>query len=154
MRLLHFDRNGDLSLVERFGKNIPRYAILSHTWGADGDEISYSDIVNGNGMYKAGYNKVRFCGEQAAKDNISYFWVDTCCINKDSSAELSEAINSMFRWYTDAVCCYVYLSDVNIGPGIDNDIPQSLAASRWFTRGCEFSYSLRQKKTTDWVCLG
>ena len=61
---------------------------------------------------KAGYGKIQFCGEQARRDKLHYFWVDTCCIDK-SNTELSEAINSMFRWYRNAVKCYVYLLDVS-----------------------------------------
>jgi hypothetical protein len=90
---------------------------------------------------KAGYSKIRFCGYQAAKDDLQYFWVDTCCIDKSSSAELSEAINSMFRWYHSAAKCYVYLSDVSISSSVGNDpsFQQTWKAafrlSRWFTRG-------------------
>jgi hypothetical protein len=62
---------------------------------------------------KAGYRKIQFCGEQARHDGLQYFWVDTCCIDKSSSNELAEAINSMFRWYQRAARCYVYLSDVS-----------------------------------------
>jgi hypothetical protein len=61
---------------------------------------------------KTGYDKILFCGEQARRDDLQYFWVDTCCINKANNTELSEAINSMFHWYQNAVKCYVYLSDV------------------------------------------
>jgi hypothetical protein len=60
------------------------------------------------------YNKIRFCVERAAKDGLDYAWVDTCCIDKSTSDELSTAINSMFRWYQRASKCYVYLSDVQM----------------------------------------
>jgi hypothetical protein len=126
MRLLRLVANGEFSLVEFFGQNIPRYAILSHTWGADNEEVTFKDLENGAGKGKSGYNKIRFCGKQAAKDGLEFFWLDTCCIDKSSSAELSEAINSMFRWYHNAAKCYVYLSDVSIGSAIQY--------SRWFTR--------------------
>jgi hypothetical protein len=120
-------------LTEEVGKNIPRYAILSHTWGEDHEEVTLKDLVDGIGETKAGYRKIRFCGKQAAKDGLQYFWVDTCCIDKSTSAELSEAINSMFRWYRDSAKCYVYLSDVSIDGFSRND--QSFQKSRWFTRG-------------------
>ncbi|KUI59526.1 Vegetative incompatibility protein HET-E-1 [Cytospora mali] len=68
---------------------------------------------------------------QAAKDGLKYAWVDTCCIDKSSSAELSEAINSMFRWYQRSARCYVYLSDIRSGPSWRDE----LARCRWFTRG-------------------
>lgn len=99
MRLLKLREDGEFILVERAGRNIPPYAILSHTWGADEEEVSFKDLIEGRGKNKAGYRKLRFCGEQAAKDALHFFWVDTCCIDKSSSSELSEAINSMFRWY-------------------------------------------------------
>ena len=133
MRLLQLEDNSEFSLVEFVGKNIPRYAVLSHTWGADDEEATFKDLVDGVGKSKSGYDKIRFCGKQAAKDDLQFFWVDTCCIDKSSSAELSEAINSMFRWYQDAAKCYVYLSDVSIGNSARND--QSFQKSRWFNRG-------------------
>ena len=141
MRLLKLKDDGEFSLIEFIGNKIPRYAILSHTWEADGEEVTFKDLMKGTGKSKAGYQKIRFCGEQAVTDNLQYFWVDTCCINKSSSAELSEAINSMFRWYHDAGKCYVYLSDVSISGSIKDDQfsqwiwEQDFRKSRWFTRG-------------------
>jgi hypothetical protein len=79
---------------------------------------------------KNGYSKIRFCGDQATRDGLKYFWVDSCCINKSSSAELAEALNSMFRWYRDSEKCYVYLSDVSV-----DNLEPSFRKSRWFTRG-------------------
>ena len=73
----------------------------------------FKDLINGTGKSKASYSKIQFCGEQARRDGLQYFWVDTCCIDKSNSTELAEAINSMFRWYRDATRCYVYLSDVS-----------------------------------------
>lgn len=63
MRLLKFGSRGKLSLPVDFIEDIPRYAILSHTWGADGDEVTFNDLKNGSGKSKAGYAKIRFCGE-------------------------------------------------------------------------------------------
>lgn len=133
MRLLRIEAGGNFSLIEYEGKNIPCYAILSHTWGKNEEEVTFRDLTDGTGTTKAGYRKIRFCGEQAAQDGLQYFWVDTCCIDKSSSAELSEAINSMFRWYRDAARCYVYLSDVSAGASSSRD--QSFLNSRWFSRG-------------------
>ncbi|KAF2692159.1 HET-domain-containing protein [Lentithecium fluviatile CBS 122367] len=141
MRLLKFEDSGELSVAECFGDNIPPYAILSHTWGADHEEVTFKDVTRGKGRNKDGYTKIRFCGKQAAYDNLQYFWVDTCCINKSSSAELAEAINSMFRWYLNAAKCYVYLSDVSIGSSVGNDPSfqrswkPAFQRSKWFTRG-------------------
>jgi hypothetical protein len=105
MRLLRAHGDDDFSLVEYHDK-IPPYAILSHTWDADDDEVTFKDICKGKGKgkQKAGNAKLRFCANQATKDNLEYFWVDTCCIDKGSSAELSEAIDSMFGWYLPMAC--------------------------------------------------
>ena len=77
--------------------NVPHYAILSHTWGADTEEVTFRDLTDGTGKDKTGYSKIRFCEEQASLDGLQYFWVDTCCIDQSNSTELVEAINSMFR---------------------------------------------------------
>ncbi|KIW78089.1 hypothetical protein Z517_07922 [Fonsecaea pedrosoi CBS 271.37] len=141
MRLLQCDKSGKFILTKDLVKDIPPFAILSHTWGADTEEVTYRDIVEGNGETKAGYDKIRFCGERAKRDGLEYFWVDTCCIDKSNSTELAEAINSMFRWYHDAAKCYTYLSDVS-GPASDTvkkseQLPwkSQFRKSRWFTRG-------------------
>jgi ankyrin repeat protein len=140
MRLLKIEDDNKLSLVEFVGNDIPPYAILSHTWGADHEEVTYKDIVDEAGTSKAGYNKIRFCGKQATKNHLHYFWVDTCCIDKTSSAELNEAINSMFRWYQEAARCYVYLSDVSSSSLVGDDDHSKrwkpeFKNSKWFTRG-------------------
>lgn len=140
MRLLRLQDDGEFSLVEYQGNDVPDYAILSHTWGRDHDEVTYQDIMSRKGKGKSGYSKILFCAEQAKKDDMSYFWVDTCCIDKASSAELSEAINSMFRWYQNASRCYVYMSDVSSGIAtVNDDLSRSwkpaFRQSRWFTRG-------------------
>jgi hypothetical protein len=134
MRLLRLEDDGEFSLAEYVGNNVPRYAILSHTWGADDEEVTFKDLTEGTGKSKAGYSKIRFCGEEAAKDDLQFFWVDTCCIDKSSSAELSEAINSMFQWYYKADKCYVYLTDVLVS-GLDGTWKPVFQNSRWFTRG-------------------
>jgi hypothetical protein len=139
MRLLRSGVNDEFSLVEYHDpRDIPQYGILSHTWGRDNEEVSFADLVNGTGRDKLGYAKLILCGKQAAKDGLEYFWVDTCCIDKTSSAELSEAINSMFRWYHHATKCYALLSDVSTTvPDSDTlsaDVRASIRRSRWFTR--------------------
>jgi len=140
MRLLQRNNEGKYRLAEFIGEAIPRYAILSHTWGADHDEVTLADLEKDTGTSKPGYRKLQFCADQAAKHGIRYFWVDTCCIDKSSSAELTEAINSMFAWYRDATRCYVYLSDVSTGsltsgPPTQQDWYPAFQQSRWFTRG-------------------
>ncbi|KAH7083961.1 vegetative incompatibility protein HET-E-1 [Paraphoma chrysanthemicola] len=140
MWLLHVI-NGSFSLNERSEDDIPPYAILSHTWGADEEEVIYRDLVEGTGHDKTGYLKLEFCRRQAEKDGLEYFWIDTCCIDKSSSSELTEAINSMFRWYQHSKKCYVYLSDVVLGTVAEAQslpldvVQQSLSESRWFSRG-------------------
>jgi hypothetical protein len=142
MRLLERNSAGQLSLTKIFvGDNIPEYAILSHTWGSDIEEITYGDLINGTGKSKIGYGKIRFCGERARRDGLRFFWVDTCCIDKSNAVELQEAINSMFRWYQNAAKCYVYLSDVSTRKRKASDRfseytwESAFRSSRWFTRG-------------------
>ena len=115
MRLLQCRNTGEFSLTKDFldGEAVPPYAILSHTW-EDGQEVTYKDLMDVTGRSKSGYDKIQFCGQQAERDGLQYFWVDTCCIDKSNHVELQKAINSMFRWYGNAAKCYVYLSDVLI----------------------------------------
>ena len=139
MRLICCKDINNLRLVECFGDDIPPYAVLSHTWFTDDDEPTYRDLLEGSGRAKVGFSKVRFCAERARHDGLEFVWVDTCTINKESSAELSEAIVSMFRWYQNAKTCYVYLSDVSVENG-DAAIRRltwegAFRSSRWFTRG-------------------
>lgn len=142
MRLLHFDNFGQITLTDFHGKPIPPYAILSHRW--EESEILFEDIGSRN--YKAkkdGYRKLMFCAKQAAQDELQYFWIDTCCIDRWNSRERSRAINSMFRWYRDATKCYVFLSDVPDPKAMDmiqrSNWEVSFRASEWvislFPRG-------------------
>jgi hypothetical protein len=138
MRLLRFNKEGDLTLNEFFESDIPKYAILSHRWGAE--EVTFADLMNSTGKSKAGYNKIQFCGEQAIRDGLQHFWVDTCCIDKSNAVELQEAINSMFRWYRDATKCYVYLPDVSqsrtyLADTSNEAWESTFRKSEWFTRG-------------------
>ncbi|KAH8723561.1 heterokaryon incompatibility protein-domain-containing protein, partial [Phaeosphaeriaceae sp. PMI808] len=134
MRLLKYEEDGQLTITSFDDNAIPPYAILSHTWGADTEEVTFADLTTSSGKDKPGYKKIRFCGEQALRDGLKYFWIDTCCINKENPAELSLAINSMFRWYRDSARCYVYLSDVSSLTS-DTNPERSLQKSKWFTRG-------------------
>jgi len=133
MWLLRLEPSGGYSLAEYFGKDIPQYAILSHTWGADHEEVSFKDLKEGTGKEKIGYRKLTFCATRAVNDGLRYFWVDTCCIDQSSSAQLSEAINSMFCWYRNSAKCYAFLSDVTTS-GFKNN-SRTFQESRWFTRG-------------------
>ncbi|KIW02555.1 uncharacterized protein PV09_06010 [Verruconis gallopava] len=111
------------------GSNIPKYAILSHTW--ENEEVSYQDLSTLTFQTKKGWQKIRKTCELARQVNIDWVWVDTCCIDQSSSAELTEAINSMFRWYGRAAKCIAYLSDLPVESDIDSALPRC----RWFTRG-------------------
>ena len=139
MWLLSLSDDGIYRLTE-FSNNsiIPPYAILSHTWiQAAAAEPTFRDLREGSGQEKPGYKKIQFCGEQARRDGLRYFWVDTCCINKESYSELSHAIRSMFRWYRTAARCYVYLSDVHNSEhtAVPISWDSEFYKSRWFTRG-------------------
>jgi hypothetical protein len=125
MRLLQRSDDGTFSLVEYYRD------ILSHRWYEASEEVNLADIMDGTGRDKRGYSKLTFCANCAAEDSLNYFWVDTCCIDKTNSVELQEAINSMFRWYSHAAQCYVYMNDVLH----DNNTTQPFHESVWFTRG-------------------
>jgi hypothetical protein len=79
MRLLKMNGSGGFSLTSFRDDDIPPYAILSHTWGSDKQEVTFQDMVGGTGRDKAGYGKIQFCGNRAEADNLKYFWVDSCC---------------------------------------------------------------------------
>ncbi|KAI1332917.1 vegetative incompatibility protein HET-E-1 [Xylariaceae sp. FL0255] len=138
MRLLQLV-DGKVTITKEL-RSVPPYAILSHTWEEE-QEVTFRDISTGAGKEKRGYQKILLCGQQARHDGLTYFWVDTCCIDKDSSAELSEAINSMFRWYHDAVKCYAFLADVSAPATVSDDGSQTpswlqaLRRSKYFTQG-------------------
>lgn len=139
MRLLYHDDQGEILIKEFPGdKDVPPYAILSHTWGAE--EVSLEDLTDGSPKNKSGYQKITFCGNQARRDGLEYFWVDTCCIS-DKEIEVQRAINSMYRWYKRAKKCYVYLADVSketSSASRDSNHERWQLAfrnSRWFTRG-------------------
>ncbi|KAI1338215.1 HET-domain-containing protein [Xylariaceae sp. FL0016] len=100
---------------EEFVQHAPPYAVLSHTWGED--EVTFGDMSDRKrASQKEGYHKIQWTCRLALEEDIEYAWVDTCCIDKSSSAELSEAINSMFAWYRNSTVCYVWLSDFTNDP--------------------------------------
>ncbi|RYP60441.1 hypothetical protein DL770_009997 [Monosporascus sp. CRB-9-2] len=182
MRLINV-RNGELEEV--FPERAPPYAILSHVW--DGrNEVTFQEwarrdtdeAVRG----KSGYRKIADARQQAISDGLEWLWCDTNCIDKTSSAELSEAINSMFAWYTNSQVCYAYLDDVDIrstratrssgstagvsknaeenypAPVDTQDVHLLLAKSRWFTRGWTLQELLAPSREVffakDWTVLG
>ncbi|CAI6335437.1 unnamed protein product [Periconia digitata] len=139
MRLLHFNQDGKLISTDFSGKAaIPPYAILSHRWGDS--EVLFADIANGGyKKKKGGYQKIEFCAKQATEDQLQYFWIDTCCIDKWNINELSRLINSMFNWYENAKKCYVFLLDVSVPTTAavtqQSDWEASFWKSEWFCWG-------------------
>jgi hypothetical protein len=111
---------------EFISNRIPEYAILSHTW-QDG-EVTHRDYVEGRLTARRGYQKINMTCELAKKADIQYCWIDTCCIDKSSSAELTEAINSMYRWYQNAQQCYAYLEDFTPRADVAAELPKC----RWY----------------------
>ncbi|KAM0246272.1 hypothetical protein ACHAQJ_010292 [Trichoderma viride] len=119
------------TLEEFLGADVPKYAILSHTW--EEEEVNFQDFPHHDiRSRKKGFYKLQKLCELAKQDGFEYAWADTCCIDKTSSSELIEAINSMFRFYLDAEVCYAWLMDL---PADNRDIHLRLGKCRWFTRG-------------------
>lgn len=118
----------DARITDYTSRRTPAYAILSHRWTSE--EVSFDRLQSGISMKAMRSGKLRGFMQQAKRDGLKFGWLDTCCINKDSSAELTEAINSMYQWYQNARLCYVYLVDV------DREHWQDLfPRSQWFKRG-------------------
>src|SRR3569833_3449939 len=176
-------------IEEFFGDRIPKYDILSHTRGDE--EVTFQAMQNiqrGNlvpyqspeaGVFsfnqaiiaKEGFLKIEFTCRQARKDGLLWAWIDTCCIDKTSSSELTKAINSMFQWYRDSFICYAYLLDVavvqhqnTVSRGrtvrryFSRELPPTFAKSRWFTRGWTLQELLAPTKMTFfgrlWAVIG
>lgn len=114
-------------------REAPKYGILSHRWGED--EVGYKDFVKKRTTSGAGYGKIVDCCAFARSRELSWLWVDTCCIDKRSSSELSEAINSMYSWYANSEECYAYLMDLDLERCRSERPSPALAKSTWFTRG-------------------
>ncbi|KAI5985761.1 heterokaryon incompatibility protein-domain-containing protein, partial [Pisolithus albus] len=142
--------------LEELDDKSTNYAILSHRWG---NEVTYDEMIGltamkprkrGDVRERDGYQKIIKCCEQAKKDGYRWLWIDTCCIDKRSSSELSEAINSMYRWYRNSEMCYVYLHDV--------DERESNGWPEWFSRGWTLQELIAPKKAKffnkDWVSIG
>ncbi|KAF5363083.1 hypothetical protein D9758_012621 [Tetrapyrgos nigripes] len=163
--------------VREFFTYIPRYAILSHTW--EDEEVTFQDIQNiatladtCNGrqltfddiraflppaQLKKGYKKIVQACVRARNSAFDWIWIDSCCINKESSAELSEAINSMYQYYENAAVCYVYLFDVS-GKLHPKNPRSDFKRSKWFTRGWTLQELLASEVISffdrDWTKIG
>lgn len=157
MRLIRFDhRKCEFEEFEEFAdsKQAPPYAALSHQWGKE--EVTFQDMHSKRAKGKEGYSKIHQTCRQAAEDGLRYVWVDTCCIDKTSSAELSEAINSMYQWYADAKVCYVHLGDIQLS-AVRLEMT-FLARSAWFTRGWTLQELIAPNNVVffvqDWTSIG
>lgn len=165
MHLLHSTTK---RLSSFFDERRPRYAILSHTWGTE--EVSFQDLndfhegslrqqpSSSSVSSRAGWRKIEACCDRALQDGFEWVWIDTCCIDKSSSAELSEAINSMFAWYRDSEVCYAFLSDVDEAVEDISAPGSSFRGSRWFTRGWTLQELLAPRHLTffssGWQVIG
>lgn len=176
MRLIN---SKSLQFEEFEGSDIPKYAILSHRWQKE--EVLFKDIEHGTASKKNGYHKFLKLCQLAEQDGIEYAWMDTCCIDKTSSAELSEAINSMYKWYQNAQIAYAYLYDVTSihqfhsdshskwgghgGPAtrggsapFDSKFLQDFYFSEWFTRSWTLQEliapSVMKFYNSDWQIIG
>ncbi|KAI0363665.1 HET-domain-containing protein, partial [Pilatotrama ljubarskyi] len=148
-----------------------RYAILSHTWVSEGEQ-TYQDLVNLQSSWSriagrllrlalteaSGLSpKIRGVCERANQDGYEYVWIDSCCIDKTSSAELSEAINSMYEWYKQADVCYVYLADVDANDAVELHT-SAFQESRWHKRSWTLQELLAPAHVVffskDWLPLG
>ncbi|KAI6016553.1 heterokaryon incompatibility protein-domain-containing protein [Pisolithus marmoratus] len=155
-------------VMEQLDDETAKYAILSHRWGT---EVDYDEMTGLMKMdeqdrnevrQRDGYQKIIKSCEQAARDGYTWLWIDTCCINKDSSAELSEAINSMYRWYRNAQRCYVYLYDVEESAfPTEQDFTKfdgSNGWPEWFSRGWTLQELIAPKEVEffnkTWVSIG
>ncbi|KAI2469329.1 heterokaryon incompatibility protein-domain-containing protein [Annulohypoxylon bovei var. microspora] len=143
------------------------YAILSHTW--EDEQVTFQNFSNlTSARSLRGFTKIeKTCQLAKEKYNLRHAWVDTCCIDKTSSAELSEAINSMYRWYQAAAVCFVYLSDmapnptgISHGPGngVKGFTHEGLERCKWFTRGWTLQEILAPRDVefydADWGFIG
>ena len=151
MWLLH---TKDLSL-RYFERPPSKYVVLSHVWGKD--EKTFQDLRAATQKTAFEFRKIFHSCKHARLDGFEWMWIDTCCIDKTNSVELSEAINSMYQWYANASVCYAYLHDVNPAenPGGPNS---SFRNSVWFTRGWTLQELVAPKELVffarDWTLLG
>lgn len=172
MRLINVH---NYEIREFYEGGIPQYAILSHTWGEPEDEVTFQDMARlrqSSSEYpysatiqatdieirrKPGMEKILFACQQAKKDSLEWAWVDTCCIDKTSSAELDESITSMYRWYEQSTECYAFLSDFPY-PMVGDMFASRLRTSRWITRGWTLQELIAPREVTffgkAWERLG
>ena len=158
MRLIKLDDLDKLQLSKPLLEaDAEPFAILSHTWGDSEHELSLQDMVDiSPHKHKTGFQKLRSFCQHAQQAGYKFAWAGTVCIDKTSSAELSEAINSMYRWYSISAVCYVFLEDLS-----SKTLPISydeLQKCRWFTRGWTLQELLAPKHVVffdkNWDMIG
>jgi hypothetical protein len=161
MRLLRIEDESHNGQTPRFSlfepessEDIPDYAILSHCWRDE--EVLFVDMAGdgSNAQAKKGYQKLVASCRVALENDLQYLWCDTCCIDKSSSAELSEAINSMYDYYLRSELCITYLDDIEY---ISED-KVSLGHAKWFTRGWTLQELIAPREiyfySRNWKFLG
>ncbi|KAK6440841.1 hypothetical protein LTR95_002942 [Oleoguttula sp. CCFEE 5521] len=151
---------------QRFYSNPPPYVIASHRWAHEDEEITYQDVLASRNTERIGYKKLNsfVTYVKSQHRDVDWLWIDTCCIDKTNAVELSEAINSMYKWYRNAEICLAYLSDV-LYPKEENapasnleDFAKLFRQSDWFTRGWTLQELVAPKivvfLTADWEVIG
>jgi hypothetical protein len=159
LRLIHTEKLKLQTFKPTPSNPAPSYAILSHRWGDEKDEVNFQQFTDSKYHDRPGYSKIKdFCAK-AAKHGYRWAWVDTCCIDKSGqdASELSEAINSMFVWYQEADCCYVYLNDVTFNTR-HGEMYDLLKKSAWFKRGWTLQELIAPKVVcfydSEWDLIG
>ncbi|KAJ2994489.1 hypothetical protein NUW58_g1544 [Xylaria curta] len=143
-------------------RQIPDYVILSHLWG--NEEITFENFtkqgtidpeIRETETEKQSLSKVKGACALAARDGYEWIWIDTCCIDKSSSAELQETINTMWRYYAQSNICYVYMNDI---PNAQAGWSEAFRTSRWFTRGWTLQELIAPTSVEfyaqDWAAIG
>ena len=157
---LHFFHS--VEMAQRAG-----YVILSHVWTDTEQTFQETRALLVADRSQKGYNprdhsspKVRELCILAERHGYRWIWNDTCCIDKTSSSELSEAINSMFSYYAHSELCYAYLADVPPGDSIpqSHHKSSSFARRRWFQRGWTLQELIAPAQvvflSSDWKVMG
>ena len=141
----------NLTLHEFEVKATPPYATFSYRW--EKEKLTLKDLTKGRNLQKKGWHKVQEFCKYASENGLKYGWIDTWCIDKSSSAELSEAVNSMFTWYRNSVICYAYLCDVPYSSERQHWL-NDFAKSTWYTRGWTLQELLAPQICCFWALIG
>jgi hypothetical protein len=129
----------------------------------DEHEITFQEYYDfqARARHPGAAKKIANACEKAKSHGSKYIWIDSCCIDKSSSNEFSEAINSMFKWYQNSERCYVYLSDFQSGlteSRARNPVPitatqiSNFQSCRWFERGWTLQELLAPKNEIFYDC--